>query len=164
MYYIYYTRCLLKDFPDSKKFKISGVTLNHYQKPLLLFMKHILCWSNYGDLIIDVTSGTWTLAVSFYFLFLLYFTYIKLSVYKSLTWIRETSCIILACVRLALLHYTGYFQGENLPIIWQNSQGWRNANIIQEEKVLTNRERCPSIPRTGKQNLRLGKGKSDQRI
>ena len=66
MYYRYSIRCLLKDFPDSKKFKVSGVTLNHYQKPLLLYMKHIMCWSNYGDLIIDATSGTGTLAVSFY--------------------------------------------------------------------------------------------------
>ena len=66
MYYRYSTRCLLNEFPDSKKFKISGVTLNHYQKPLLLYMKHIMCWSNYGDLIIDATSGTGTLAVSYY--------------------------------------------------------------------------------------------------
>ena len=42
MYYRYSTRCILKDFPDSKKFKIYGVTLNDYQKPLLLFMKHII--------------------------------------------------------------------------------------------------------------------------
>jgi DNA modification methylase len=47
-----------------KKFKVSDKTLNPFQKPLLLFMKHILCWSNEGDLIIDATSGSGTTAVS----------------------------------------------------------------------------------------------------
>ena len=58
------TRCLPHEFPDSKKFKISGATVNPYQKPILLFMKHIMCWSNFGDLIVDATSGTGTLAVN----------------------------------------------------------------------------------------------------
>jgi DNA modification methylase len=62
----YSTRCLLHEFPDSKKFKISGATVNPYQKPILLFMKHIMCWSNFGDLIIDATSGTGTLAVKLF--------------------------------------------------------------------------------------------------
>ena len=52
----YSTRCLLNEFPDSKKFKISGATVYPYQKPILLFMKHIMCWSNYGDLTVDATS------------------------------------------------------------------------------------------------------------
>ena len=52
-------RCLLNGFPDSKEYKISGATVNpSYQQPFLLFMKHIMCWSNYGDLIVDATSGT----------------------------------------------------------------------------------------------------------
>jgi hypothetical protein len=29
-----------------------------------LYMKHIICWSDEGDLIIDATSGTGTMAVS----------------------------------------------------------------------------------------------------
>ena len=171
MYFRYSPRCLLKDFPDSKKYKISGNTLNHYQKPLLLFMKHIMCWSNYGDLIIDATSGTWTLAVSIHY-FLVFFKskiirllwiWLILNTLTPLIWIRDTGCVILACFRLVVLHYSRYFQGENL-CIRQNSQGWRNANIVQEAKVHTHWERCPSIQRTRKQNLRLGKGKSDPRI
>jgi hypothetical protein len=59
----YSTRGLLNEFHDSKKFKVNGVTLNPYQKPLLLYMKHILCWSQDGDLIIDATSGSGTTAV-----------------------------------------------------------------------------------------------------
>ena len=66
----YSTRCLLNDFPDSKKNKISGAMLNPYQKPILFFMKHIMCWSIYGDLIVDETTGTQTLAVQ---LFCVYF-------------------------------------------------------------------------------------------
>ena len=43
---------------------MSKVDLNPHQKPLLVFIKHILCWSRDGDLIIDATSGSGTLAVS----------------------------------------------------------------------------------------------------
>ena len=63
IYYRYSTRCLLNKFPDSKKYKMSGKLLNSHQKPILLFMKHLLCWSKAGDLVIDATSGTGTTAV-----------------------------------------------------------------------------------------------------
>ena len=43
---------------------MSKTDLNPHQKPLLVFIKHILCWSRDGDLIIDATSGSGTLAVS----------------------------------------------------------------------------------------------------
>ncbi len=49
--------------------KISGATVKPYQKPILLYMKHIMCWSNFGDLIVDATSGAGTLAVKLFCLF-----------------------------------------------------------------------------------------------
>jgi hypothetical protein len=52
-------------FSEAKKFKVSDKTLNPFQKPLLLFMKHILCWSNEGDLIIDATLGSGTTTVGY---------------------------------------------------------------------------------------------------
>ena len=55
----YSTIGTLNSFSETKKFTVSDKTLNSFQKPLLLFMKHILCWSNEGDLIIDATSGKW---------------------------------------------------------------------------------------------------------
>ncbi len=74
-----------------------------------------------------------------------------------------TGYSFLACVRLDMLQYTGYFQGKIFSVR-QNTQGGRNAIIIEEETLPTNREECQSIPRSEKQNLRLGKGFSDQRI
>jgi hypothetical protein len=38
-------------------------TLNKYQKPVLLFMKHLAMWAPQGSIIIDVTSGTGTTGV-----------------------------------------------------------------------------------------------------
>jgi hypothetical protein len=61
----YSTRGTLNSFSETKKFKVSNKTLNPFQKPLRRFMKHILCWSNEGDLIIDTTSGSGTTAVSY---------------------------------------------------------------------------------------------------
>ena len=61
----YSTRGLINSFSETMKFKVSNKTLNPFQKPLLLFMKHILCWSDEGDLIIDATSGSGTTAVGY---------------------------------------------------------------------------------------------------
>ena len=60
----YSTRAIVPRFVEKHKFKVSNVNLNPYQKPLLIFIKHILCWSNDGDMLIDATSGSGTLAVS----------------------------------------------------------------------------------------------------
>jgi DNA modification methylase len=38
-------------------------TLNKYQKPILLFMKHLSMWVPQGSIIIDVTGGTGTIGV-----------------------------------------------------------------------------------------------------
>jgi hypothetical protein len=55
--YEYSTRALLDRFEDNNKFVVGDTTLNYHQKPLLMFMEHILCWSKEGDMIIDATSG-----------------------------------------------------------------------------------------------------------
>ena len=55
-------------FSDAKKYKIGDKTLNPYQKPLLIFMRHLLMFTesnaDSGSIIIDLTSGSGTTAVS----------------------------------------------------------------------------------------------------
>ena len=53
---------LLGHFSDNKKFGKPS-PLNKYQKPLLLFMRHLLCWTRIGAKVIDITSGSGTTAV-----------------------------------------------------------------------------------------------------
>ena len=60
----YSTRAIVPRFVEKNKFKVSTVNLNPHQKPLLVFIEHILCWSNNGDMIIDATSGSGSIAVS----------------------------------------------------------------------------------------------------
>ena len=59
----YSNKINLPSFADLRKFKIDNETLNKYQKPVLLFMKHITMWALEGSIIIDVTSGTRTTGV-----------------------------------------------------------------------------------------------------
>ena len=59
----YSTSMLLGHFKDTKKFGYPKV-LNRYQKPLLVFMRHLLCWTKMGARVIDITSGSGTTAVS----------------------------------------------------------------------------------------------------
>ena len=42
---------------------MENATLNKYQKPVLLFMKHLAMWAPQGSIIIDVTAGTGTTGV-----------------------------------------------------------------------------------------------------
>ena len=42
---------------------MENATLNKYQKPVLLFMKHLVMWAPHGSIIIDVTAGTGTTGV-----------------------------------------------------------------------------------------------------
>jgi DNA modification methylase len=42
---------------------MNNETLNKYQKPILLFMKHLSMWALQGSIIIDVTAGTGTTGV-----------------------------------------------------------------------------------------------------
>jgi hypothetical protein len=111
----YSTRCLLNDFPDSNFFEISGAKLNPYQMPILLFMKHIMCWPNYGDFIVDATSGTKTLAVH---LFCVYFP--AKSVNNSQTYktfnCYATDCSFVAGIWSSLLQYTGHFLRKMLVV------------------------------------------------
>ncbi len=76
---------------------------------------------------------------------------------------NEIGCSFLACVRLDMLQCTGYFQ-RKIFTVRQNTQGGRNDIIIEDKTLHTDREGCQSIPRSRKQNLRLGKGFSDRRI
>jgi DNA modification methylase len=46
-----------------RKFKHNGETLNPFQKPLLLYLKHLSMFTQPGDLVIDITSGSGTTAV-----------------------------------------------------------------------------------------------------
>jgi hypothetical protein len=62
--YRYSSRLLLNKLDVTSKFKAGNYILNNSQKSILLFMKHIFCWFDEGNLIIDATSGTWTMAVS----------------------------------------------------------------------------------------------------
>ena len=55
---------MLNNFDSTCKFKVGSNVLNKNQKPIMLLMKHILCWSDEGDLRIDATSGTGTMAMS----------------------------------------------------------------------------------------------------
>ena len=60
----YSTRGTLNSISETMKFKVSDETLNPFQNPLLMFMEHILCWSNDGDLSIDAISGSGTTSVA----------------------------------------------------------------------------------------------------
>ena len=60
----YSTRALLNNLDSTCKFKVGSNVLNKNQKPIMLLMKHILCWFDEGDLIIDATCGTGTMAAS----------------------------------------------------------------------------------------------------
>ena len=62
-YFRYSNKINLPSFADSRKFKIDNETLNKYQKPIILFMKHISMWAPQGSIIIDVTSGAGTTGV-----------------------------------------------------------------------------------------------------
>ncbi len=53
----------LPSFAYSRKFKIENETLNKYQKPVLLFMKHIAMLAPQGSIIVDVASGIGTTGV-----------------------------------------------------------------------------------------------------
>ena len=55
--------CLPAFLKDKKYVDATGETLNHYQKPIFLMMKHLTMWSPQGSVIIDITSGTGTTAV-----------------------------------------------------------------------------------------------------
>ena len=72
----YSTRALLNNLDSTCKFKVGNNVLNRNQKPILLFMKHVLCWSDEGDLIIDATSGSGTMAVSTYFFIFITFSFL----------------------------------------------------------------------------------------
>ena len=61
--YSYSNKINLPSFADARKFKIDNETLNKYQKPVLLFMKHLTMWAPQGSIIIDVTDGTGTTGV-----------------------------------------------------------------------------------------------------
>jgi hypothetical protein len=80
--YRYSSRSLLNKLDVTSKFKAGNYILNNNQKPIHLFMTHILCWSDEGDLIIDATSGTWTMAVSIICSFVLYFVTEKFQLSK----------------------------------------------------------------------------------
>jgi DNA modification methylase len=53
---------LLGHFQDNRKFG-KPQPLNKYHKPLLVFMRHLLCWTKMGDRVIDITSGAGTTVV-----------------------------------------------------------------------------------------------------
>ncbi len=56
---------LFGHFSDNKKFGKPS-PLNKYQKPLLLFMRHLLCWTRIGAKVIDIItfgSGTTTVRI-----------------------------------------------------------------------------------------------------
>ena len=57
------TAFILGAMKDTKKFKMGGVTLNPFQKPLLLLIKHLTQWTNPGELVVDATCGSGTAAV-----------------------------------------------------------------------------------------------------
>jgi DNA modification methylase len=61
--YSYSNKINLPSFADARKFKMENATLNKYQKPVLLFMKHLAMWAPQGSIIIDVTAGTGTTGV-----------------------------------------------------------------------------------------------------
>ncbi len=124
--------------------------LNPCQKPILLFEKHILCWSNYGDLVIDATSGTGTLAVRLHVCKMFQCDFSLLNIFLFVFLYIGSN--FLACVRLDMLQHTGHFQGKMFNVR-QNTQGGRDAIIFQLKTLLANRERCQSITRLGKQNL-----------
>ncbi len=48
---------------DHKKYKHNGETLNKIQKPLLLYLKWLSMFTEPGELVIDMTSGSGTTAV-----------------------------------------------------------------------------------------------------
>ena len=48
---------------DHKKYKHNGETLNKFQKPLLLYLKWLSMFTEPGELVIDMTSGSGTTAV-----------------------------------------------------------------------------------------------------
>ena len=63
MVFRYSSKICLPTFLKEKKYVDSnGATLNHYQKPIFLMMKHLAMWSPQGSVIIDITSGTGTTA------------------------------------------------------------------------------------------------------
>ena len=49
---------------NEKKFKFNGRVLNESQKPLLLFMKHLLSYCPNPGCVLDITAGSGTTAVS----------------------------------------------------------------------------------------------------
>jgi hypothetical protein len=58
---------------------MENATLNKYQKPVLLFMKHLAMWAPQGSIIIDVTAGTGTTGVCS----LIYPYIVKLKLFES---------------------------------------------------------------------------------
>ncbi len=58
--YSYSNKINLPSFADARKFKMDNETLNKYQKPVLLFMKHLAMLAPQGWIIIDVIAGTGT--------------------------------------------------------------------------------------------------------
>jgi hypothetical protein len=101
----YSTRALLNNLESTCKFKVGSKVINKNQKPILLFMKHILCWSDEEDLIIDATSGTGTMAVSTLFcIVIMWFSIIHINLLCGIqvvrAWISYDS-INLKCINLA---------------------------------------------------------------